>query len=134
MMANSTSCSASLSMLAPTSSTAVTPRRVGQLATMAGRSSPCADMRRISLEIAINAPVLPAETTAAASPAFTASMAFQRLEPLPRRIAVAGFSSMATTFSVCRISQTSSPSPARVSSARSAASSPCSRKRTPSPP
>jgi len=134
MMANSTSCSASLPILAPTSSTAVWPLKLGQLATMAGRSSPGADMRRISLEIAIRAPVLPAETTPPASPVFTASTAFHRLEPLPRRMAWAGFSSMATTFSVWRISATASDRSARANSGRIWVSSPCSRKRTPSPP
>ena len=64
-------------------------------------------MRSSSLEMAIRAPVLPAETTAPASPVLTASMAFHRLEPLPRRMAWAGFSSIATTLSVWRISQTS---------------------------
>ena len=129
MMANSTSCSASLATLALTSSTAVTPRRVGQLATMAGRSRPTA-MRRISLEMAIRAPVLPAETTAWASPSRTASMAFQRLEPLPRRSAVAGFSSLAMTSSVWRTSQAARAAGRRASSASRRARSPCSRKRT----
>ena len=39
MMANSTSWAASLSIFAPTSSTAVTPFGVGQLATIAGREN-----------------------------------------------------------------------------------------------
>ena len=90
-------------MLAPTSSTAVTPRRVGQLATAAGRSSPPA-MRSSSLEMAISAPVLPPETAAAASPRFTDSTQFQRLEPLPRRSARAGFSSLVMRWSVWRTS------------------------------
>ncbi len=85
MMANSTSWVASLDTLAPTSSTVLAPLSVGQLATMAGRSNSLATILRISLEIAIRAPVLPAETAAWASPVFTASTAFQRLEPLPRR-------------------------------------------------
>ena len=103
-MANCTSRSASQSMLAPTSSTVVRPRRVGQLATSAGRSiSPI--MRSSSMEMALKAPVLPDETAARASPDCTDSMAFHIEVPLPRRMAWAGFSSMATTVSVWRTSQ-----------------------------
>jgi hypothetical protein len=94
-------------------------RSVGQLATRAGRSM-SADMRRISLAIAIRAPVLPPLTQAAASPVFTASTAFHMLEPLPRRMAWAGFSSAPITLSVWRIST-------RPASAGSLASAPSGR-------
>ncbi len=130
MIANSTSWAASDVMLAPTSSTAVTPFKVGQLATMAGRSRSLETIRRISLEIAIRAPVLPAESAACASPWRRDSTAFHRLEPLPRRRAWAGFSSMAMTRAVWRMSQTSAALGQRASSAFRLASSPCNRKRT----
>ncbi len=55
--------------------------------------------------MAIRAPVLPPETAAWASPSFTASTAFHRLEPLPRRRAWAAFSSAAITLSQPRTSQ-----------------------------
>src|SRR3569623_1477071 len=103
MMANSTSRAASQSMLAPTSRKVVMPRGVGMLVTSAGRSR-SALIRRIKSEMAIRAPVLPEETAAAASPSRTASTAFHIEVPLPRRSAWAGFSSMATTMSVSRIS------------------------------
>jgi len=55
----------------------------------------------MSFEIAISAPVLPADTAACASPAFTASSAIHMLEPFARRSAWLGFSCMETTWSVC---------------------------------
>ena len=61
-------------------------------------------MRRMSREIAIRAPVLPAETAAAASPDRTLSMAFHMEEPLPRRMAWAGLASMETMSGVWRTS------------------------------
>jgi hypothetical protein len=85
--------------VAPTSSTTLSPRMVGQMAAMAGRSM-SAMVRRQNFDIAISAPVLPAETQASASPFLTASMArhmedFQR----PRRSAWLGLSSMPTETS-----------------------------------
>ena len=50
--------------------------------------------RRISFDMAMKAPVLPAETATSASPLCTASMASHRLEPLPRRSAWLGLSVM----------------------------------------
>ena len=47
-------------------------------------------VRNSSREMAISAPVLPAETAARASPDLTLSTAFHIDEPLPRRIACAG--------------------------------------------
>ena len=61
-------------MLAPTSSTIDSPRSVGHSAAIAGRSMP-AMVFRLKRAMAISAPVLPAETTASASPFLTASMA-----------------------------------------------------------
>ena len=94
MIAMSTRCPASAPIVAPTSSTMLSPRRVGHMAAMAGRSI-CAMVFRQTLAIAIRAPVLPAETAASASPSRTAWTA-RHMEDLPRpmRIAWLGFSSM----------------------------------------
>ncbi|MNC89735.1 hypothetical protein D3C83_57150 [compost metagenome] len=81
--------------------------------------------------MAISPPVLPAETAAWAWPSFTASTAFHMLVPLPRRMATAGFSSMATAVSVWRISQACLAAPHRASSGAIFASSPWSRNFTP---
>ena len=61
----STRCSASVPMVAPTSSTMLSPRTVGHRHAMAGRSMPDMVFRQI-FDIAIRAPVLPAETQASA--------------------------------------------------------------------
>ena len=87
-------------MLAPRSSTTDSPRSVGQIAAIAGRSMP-AIVRRLILAIAISAPVLPAETATSALPFFTASIAshiedFER----PCRRAWLGLSSILTATSV----------------------------------
>ena len=72
-------------------------------ATSAGRRTPSI-VRRISSDMPISTPVLPAETAAIASPFFTDSMAFHIDEPLPRRTAWPGFASIADrTASVWRI-------------------------------
>ena len=60
-------------MVAPTSSTIDSPRSVGQIAAIAGRSIGAIVCRQ-NLAIAIKAPVLPAETAQSASPDFTASI------------------------------------------------------------
>ena len=63
-----------------------------------GRS--CAMVRRQNLDIAISAPVLPAETAASASPVFTASIAFHIDDfQRPWRSAWLGLSSMRTATS-----------------------------------
>ena len=67
MTARSTRCSASAPIEAPTSSTINSPRKVGHSAAIAGRSIP-ASILRSNFDIAISAPVLPAETTRSASP------------------------------------------------------------------
>ena len=61
-------------MVAPRSSTTESPRAVGHIAAIAGRSIP-GNMRRQNRAIAVSAPVLPAETATSASPFLTASMA-----------------------------------------------------------
>ncbi len=61
-------------MVAPTSSTTLSPRTVGQRQAIAGRSTSGIDFRQ-NFDIAISAPVLPAETVTSASPVLVASMA-----------------------------------------------------------
>ena len=74
MIARSTRWRASAPMVAPTSSTMLSPRIVGQIAAIAGRST-CAIVRRQNFAMAISAPVLPADTATSASPFFTDSSA-----------------------------------------------------------
>ena len=74
MIARSMRCSASAPIVAPTSSTIDSPRSVGHIAAIAGRSI-SGIVRRQTLAIAISAPVLPAETAQSASPFLTASIA-----------------------------------------------------------
>ncbi|MNL71063.1 hypothetical protein D3C87_1961580 [compost metagenome] len=66
-------------MVAPTSSTMLSPVDVGQIAAIAGRSI-VAMVRRQNFAMAISAPVLPADTTTSALPVFTASMLRHMLE------------------------------------------------------
>ena len=94
MTANWNRCSASQSTLAPRSSTTTGRCRAGMTEAMAGRSIP-GRVLSTNFAIAIRAPVLPAETAAAASPSFTALMASRMLELRPwrsavRRLGVAG--------------------------------------------
>ena len=87
-------------MVAPRSSTTESPRAVGHIAAIAGRSMP-GSMRRQNRAIAISAPVLPAETATSASPFLTASIASHIDEVLrPRRSAWLGLSCMLTATSV----------------------------------
>ena len=87
-------------MVAPRSSTTESPRVVGQIAAIAGRSMP-GSMRRQNRAIAISAPVLPADTATSASPFLTASIASHIDEVLrPRRSAWLGLSCMLTATSV----------------------------------
>ena len=65
MTANWTSCSGVQLTLAPRSSTVVAPVRVGSCEAIAGRSIP-GSIFSTKREIAISAPVLPAETHACA--------------------------------------------------------------------
>ena len=101
MIARSTRWRASAPIVAPTSSTMLSPRMVGHMAAIAGRST-CAIVRRQNFAMAISAPVLPAETTTSASSFFTDSMArhmddFHR----PWRRAWLGLSSIRTATSAC---------------------------------
>ena len=73
-MASATSWLALAPIDAPTSSTIEKPRSVGHRQASAGRSTP-EIMRRQIFDMAISAPVLPAETATSASPFFTASTA-----------------------------------------------------------
>ena len=90
----SINCCASAPIVAPTSSTMLSPRKVGQIAAIAGRSI-LAIVRRQNLAMAISAPVFPAETATSASRVFTASIA-RHMEDLyrPCRSACDGLSSM----------------------------------------
>ncbi len=98
-MAKSTSCRASAPIVAPTSSTMHSLLTVGHSAAIAGRSI-AAMVRRQNFDIAISAPVLPADTQASASPFLTASMAFHMDDfQRPWRSAWLGLSSMRTATS-----------------------------------
>ena len=77
--AKSRSCWASAPIVAPTSSTMLSPRSVGQMPAIAGRSM-VAMVRKQNFAMAISAPVLPAETTTSASPVLTASIERHMLE------------------------------------------------------
>ena len=55
---------------------------------------------KTSFDMAIRAPVLPAETTKSASPFCTASIDSHMLEARPRRTAWLGLSCISTTVSV----------------------------------
>ena len=77
----------------------LSPRIVGQIDAMAGRSI-VAMVRRQNFDIAISAPVLPAEMQQSAWPAFTASIAFHIDDfQRPWRSAWLGLSSMRTAIS-----------------------------------
>ena len=73
---------------------------VGQMAAIAGRSISVIG-RSTSRAMAMSAPVLPAETAAWACPFCTASSASHIDEPLPRRNAWLGLSSMLMAVLVC---------------------------------
>ena len=82
MTANSTRFLLSHSILAPRSSITLSPRIVGKNDAIAGRSMP-GSVLSTNLAIAIRAPVFPADTTQAALPCATASMASRMLEFRP---------------------------------------------------
>ena len=87
-------------MVAPTSSTIDSPRSVGHIAAIAGRSIGAIVCRQ-NFAIAISAPVLPAETAQSASPVFTASIACHIEETRrPARKAWLGLSVILTATSV----------------------------------
>jgi hypothetical protein len=127
MMANSTRLRASQTTFAPRSSITTSPRAEGVMAASAGR--PISGMVLMTiLAIAISAPVLPAETTPAASPCATASIA-SRMEDWRTRSASVGFMSPGMALGAWRIAQTSEARGRVASRGVSRASSPTSRKR-----
>ncbi len=105
------------------------PRSVGQIAAIAGRSAPGSGFRQ-NFAIAINAPVLPADTTQEASPSWTASMARRMLEFRPDLIAVEGRSLLPILSSVWRTVVTADSAGCLASKGRRLASSPHMRKWT----
>ncbi len=87
-------------MVAPTSSTMISDRSVGQMAEIAGREMPSMVLRQ-NVAMAISAPVLPPEIATAASPSLTDWMAAHIDElPRPLRKAWLGLSSMVMTVSL----------------------------------
>ena len=101
MMANCNKCSGVLSMLAPKSNTQVKPPSdVGKNLAIAGRSMPSM-VFKTNFAVAINAPVLPADTAASAKPSFTWLMATRIEESFLWRKALRGSSSMSTTSEAC---------------------------------
>ena len=77
----------------------VSPLTVGNMPAMAGRSIP-GKVRNTNFDTAISAPVLPAETTPAASPLWTASTASHMLERRPVRSTWLGLASLVIASSV----------------------------------
>ena len=96
MMPNWSRCSGPQSTLAPRSSMWVCPLAVGTAAQIAGRSIP-GIIFMTNLEIAISAPVLPAETQASASPFLTRFTATRIDESFLLRKAREGDSCISTT-------------------------------------
>src|SRR5665213_60730 len=127
--AKSTSWSASVPILAPTSSTTLCPRLVGHSAAIAGRSI-FSRTRSCTIDIAMSAPVFPAETTTSASFFATDSMACHMLVLRPRRSAWLGFSSIRTRSGEWRISVLAASLGRLAISGFNSASSPFSKKRT----
>ena len=99
MTANWNRCSAVQSTLAPRSRTTTGLLRPGMTELMAGRSMP-GSVFRTNFAIPMRAPVLPAETAAAASPSFTALMASRMLVLRPWRSATDGLASPGTKSGV----------------------------------
>ena len=98
--ARSTRCLASPPIVAPTSSTIDSPRSVGHMAAMAGRSIGAIVCRQ-NFAIAIRAPVVPAETAQSAEPFLIASIACHIEETRrPARNAWLGLSVILTATSV----------------------------------
>ena len=102
--ANWTRLLALQSTLAPRSSITVSPRSVGNMPAIAGRSMP-GSIRSTNFDTAIRAPVLPAETTPADSPLATASTASHMLERRPVRSTWLGLASPDTASVVWRTVQ-----------------------------
>ena len=129
-MAKSMSWCASAPIVAPTSRTMLSLLAVGQMAAIAGRSM-LAMVRRQNFDMAISAPVLPAEMHTSASPAFTASTAFHMDDfQRPCRSAWLGLSSMRTATSQWTKSETAATFGNRASTGATTSSWPKMRKRT----
>src|SRR2546425_6125636 len=105
MTANCRRCHGLGSTLAPASRRIVNFLRFGSTAAIAGRSTP-GSTPITNIEIAIAAPVFPAEIKAAALPSLTSSAATLSEESRLRRSACDGRSPMPTTWEAWR---TSSP-------------------------
>src|SRR5437879_5794576 len=123
MTANWRRCQGLGSTLAPASRRIVNLRRFGSTAAMAGRSTP-GSTPITNIEIAIAAPVFPAEMRAAALPSRTSSAATLRDESRLRRRACDGLSAIPTTWEAWRISRPRLWAPRRVTSRSTAARSP----------
>ena len=123
--ANCTSCSGEQLTFAPRSSTVTTPpSRVGSCAAIAGRSMP-GSVFSTKREIAISAPVLPAEMQACATSSLTRLIATRIDESFFFRSASAGGSCISTTsLAACSDSRTSAGDLSRASTAFSGASRP----------
>src|SRR5881628_3697395 len=125
MTANCRRCHGLGSTLAPASRRIVNFLRFGSTAAIAGRSTP-GSTPITNIDIAIAAPVFPAEIKAAALPSLTSSAATLSEESRLRRSACDGRSPMPTTWEAW---QTSSPrlcAPRRVTSRSMAAAGPWS--------
>ena len=105
----------------------MSPRDVGAIAAIAGRSIPGNVLTTI-LASASSAPVFPAETNPAASPLATASIA-SRIDEVRIRSAAVGFISGATTVAAWRSVHDCITRFRSAIIGRSVASSPINRKR-----
>src|SRR5579863_8478000 len=118
MAANWRSCSGVALVLAPRPSICVRPWAAGMAEMMAARSTP-GSVLSTKCAIAVRAPVLPAETAAAARPSCTRLMATRIEESFLCRIASRGFSSMVTTWEAATIAARSRSAGAPPASSRS---------------
>src|SRR2546429_2952633 len=123
MTANCRRCHGLGSTLAPASRRIVNFLRFGSTAAIAGRSTP-GSTPITNIEIAIAAPVFPAEIKAAALPSLTSSAATLSEESRLRRSACDGRSPMPTTWEAWRTSSPRLGAPRRVTSRSMAARSP----------
>ena len=124
MIANCSSHSGLQSTFAPESSKTVGPLSAGQTVAIAGREMPSI-VRSLINAIARNAPLLPAETTASASPCLTRLTATPSEVRSHERAAADGERSMATAPGAWIPRTRSAPRPCR--SGRTRCSSPTNR-------
>ena len=131
MTANWTSCCGVQLTLAPRSSAVVTPLRVGSCEAMAGRSMP-GSVLSTKREIAISAPVLPADMQACATPSLTRLTATRIDESFFPRSALAGASCISTTsLAACTLARWSAGDRVAESSPRTSFSRPTRMTRAP---